>query len=81
MHIYIVGAKNLIVEVDAKYIKGMLNEPELQPNTVINRWIQGVLLFDFTLIHVPELNSKDLMHCLDALKKMILMWNHMMTAC
>jgi hypothetical protein len=45
--------KNLQVEVDAKYIKGMLNEPDLQPNAAINRWIQGILLFDFTLIHVP----------------------------
>ena len=52
-HIYIIGVRNLIVEVDAKYIKGMLNELELQPNAVINRWIQGILLFDFTLVHVP----------------------------
>ena len=35
------------------YIKGMLNEPDLQPNAAINRWIQGILMFDFTLIHVP----------------------------
>ena len=41
------------MEVDAKYIKGMLNEPDLQPNATINRWIQGILLFDFTLVHVP----------------------------
>ncbi|KAI0086603.1 hypothetical protein BDY19DRAFT_894727, partial [Irpex rosettiformis] len=31
----------------------MLNEPDLQPNATINRWIQGILLFDFTLVHVP----------------------------
>jgi hypothetical protein len=31
----------------------MLNKPDLQPNATINRWIQGILLFDFTLIHVP----------------------------
>jgi hypothetical protein len=43
----------LQVEVDAKYIKGMLNEPVLQLNAAINRWIQGILLFNFTLIHVP----------------------------
>jgi len=36
--LYIIGVKNLIVEVDAKFIKGMLNEPDLQPNAVINRW-------------------------------------------
>jgi transposase InsO family protein len=51
--IFLIGVKNLHVEVDAKYIKGMLNEPDLQPNAAINRWIQGILLFDFTLIHVP----------------------------
>ena len=57
-HLYIIGAKNLIVEVDAKYIKGMLNEPELQPNAVINRWIQGILLFDFRLVHIPATKFK-----------------------
>ena len=51
LHLY--GVKKLQVEVDAKYIKGMLNEPDLQPNATINRWIQGILLFDFQLIHVP----------------------------
>ena len=39
--------------MDAKYIKGMINEPDLQPNATINRWIQGILLFDFELVHVP----------------------------
>ena len=56
--LYLVGVKNLHVEVDAKYIKGMLNEPDLQPNATINRWIQGILLFDFTLIHVPASKFK-----------------------
>ena len=51
--LYIIGAKKLQVEVDAKYIKGMLNEPDLQPNAAINRWIQGILTFDFELVHVP----------------------------
>lgn len=51
--LYLVGVKKLTVEVDAKYIKGMLNEPDLQPNAAINRWIQGILMFDFTLVHVP----------------------------
>jgi hypothetical protein len=51
--LYLVGIKNLHIEVDAKFIKGMLNEPDLQPNAAINRWIQGILLFDFKLIHVP----------------------------
>ena len=47
-----IGVRNLIVEMDAKYIKGMLTELELQPNAVINRWIQGILLFDFTLVYI-----------------------------
>ena len=34
--IYLVGAPNLQVEVDAKYIKGMLNNPDIQPNAAIN---------------------------------------------
>jgi hypothetical protein len=44
--------KNLIVEVDAKYLKGMLNNPDIQPNVTINWWIAGILLFDFKLVHV-----------------------------
>ena len=51
--LYLINVKNLHVEVDAKYIKGMLNEPDLQPNNAINCWIQGILLFTFKLIHVP----------------------------
>jgi hypothetical protein len=43
--LFIVGVQNLVVEVDAKYIKGM--------NATINRWIVGILLFRFKLIHVP----------------------------
>jgi hypothetical protein len=31
----------------------MLNNPDIQPNATINRWIAGILLFDFKLVHVP----------------------------
>ena len=41
-----------MVEVDAKYIKGMINNPDIQPSATINGWIAGVLLFDFKLRHV-----------------------------
>ncbi|RDX44910.1 hypothetical protein OH76DRAFT_1457873 [Lentinus brumalis] len=51
--LYPIGIKHLILEVDAKYIKDMLNNPDLQPNATINCWIQGVLLFDFELQHLP----------------------------
>ena len=39
--------------MDAQYVKGMLNNPDIQPNTVMNRWIAAILLFDFSLIHIP----------------------------
>jgi len=52
--LWIIGVHNLIVEVDAKYIKGMLNNPDIQPNATINHWIAGILLFDFTLKHVLD---------------------------
>jgi hypothetical protein len=35
-HIYIIGVKNLVIEVDAKYLKGMLNNPDIQSNATIN---------------------------------------------
>jgi hypothetical protein len=50
--VWIFGVANLTVEVDAKYVKGMINNPDLQPNTTINRWIAGILLFQFKLVHV-----------------------------
>jgi hypothetical protein len=54
--IYIIGVKNLVVEVNAKYFKGMLNNPDIQPNVTINWWIAGILLFDFKLVHVPAIH-------------------------
>ncbi len=41
------------MEVDAEYIKGMISSPDIQSNVAMNRWIQGILLIDFTLIHIP----------------------------
>ena len=51
--IFIVGVRNLIVEVDARYIKGMLNNPDIAPSTSINRWIISILTFHFELRHIP----------------------------
>ncbi|CAA7265259.1 unnamed protein product [Cyclocybe aegerita] len=51
--IYIIGIQNLTVEVDAKYIKGMINNPDMHPNAAMNRWIAAILMFDFKLVHVP----------------------------
>jgi RNase H-like domain found in reverse transcriptase len=56
--IHLIGVKNLQVEVDAKYIKGMLNHPNLQPKAAITRWIEGILLYDFKLVHVPAASFK-----------------------
>ena len=53
MQVHIIGVRNLVVEVDAKYIKGMINNPDIQPNATINRWIAGILLFEVKLVHVP----------------------------
>ena len=50
---YLIGVRNLVVEVDARYIKGMLANPDLAPSASMNRWIVSILLFHFTLVHVP----------------------------
>ena len=51
--LFTIGVKKLVVEMDAKFIKGMINHPTLHPNDAINRWISAILLFDFELVHVP----------------------------
>ena len=56
--LHLIGVRNLIVEVDASYIKGMLSNPDIQPNAAINRWIAAILLFDFKLVHVPAEKHK-----------------------
>ena len=35
----LLGCRKLVVEMDAKYIHGMLNHPEMGPNATITRWI------------------------------------------
>jgi len=53
LRVHIVGITDLIVEMDAQYIHGMLNNPDVQPNAAMNRWIAAIKLFDFKLVHVP----------------------------
>lgn len=53
LKLYLIGVRNLIIEVDAKYIKGMLRNPDIAPSASINRWIISILMFHFTLVHVP----------------------------
>ena len=49
---WLIGCRRLVVETDAKYIKGMLNNPEMGPNATINRWIENILMYHFELRHV-----------------------------
>jgi Integrase zinc binding domain/RNase H-like domain found in reverse transcriptase len=53
LKLYLIGVRNLTVEVDARYIKGMLSNPDIAPSASINRWIISILAFHFTLVHVP----------------------------
>jgi hypothetical protein len=53
LKLYLIGVRNLIVEVDAKFIKGMLAHPDIAPSASINRWILSILMFHFELVHVP----------------------------
>lgn len=49
---WLIGSRKLEVETDAKYLKGMLVNPGRGPNATINRWIEEILMFHFTLRHV-----------------------------
>ena len=53
LRLWLIGVRNLVVEVDARYIKGMLANPDIMPSASINRWIMSILMFHFTLVHVP----------------------------
>jgi hypothetical protein len=55
---WIVGVPNLTVELDAKYVQGMIKAPDMQPSASENRWIQGILRFDFKIVHVPATRHK-----------------------
>ena len=50
--VWIISVKNFTIEVDVQYIKGMLNNSDIQPNTSMNRWLAGIQTFDFKLRHV-----------------------------
>ncbi|CDO77998.1 hypothetical protein BN946_scf184723.g5 [Trametes cinnabarina] len=51
--LYLIGIRNLVVEVDARSIKGILNNPDLAPSASMNCWILAILTFHFRLVHVP----------------------------
>ena len=56
--LWLIGMKKLVVEMDAQYIKGMLNKLDLHPNAAMNRWIAVILMFDFKLVYVPGTKHK-----------------------
>jgi transposase InsO family protein len=58
MRLYLIGLKRFTVEMDAESVKGMINNPDIQPTAVLNRWIAGIKLFDFDLVHVPAKEFK-----------------------
>ncbi|KAF7773662.1 hypothetical protein Agabi119p4_5829 [Agaricus bisporus var. burnettii] len=46
------GCRNLVVETDAKYLFGMLNNPGKLPNATVNRWVDYIRThFHFMLLH------------------------------
>src|SRR6202041_3299619 len=50
--LYPIGVRNLVIKVDARYIKCMLSNPDIAPSASINHWIVVILTFHFTLVHV-----------------------------
>jgi hypothetical protein len=50
--LYLVGVWNLVVKVNARYIKGMLSNPDISPSASINWWIVAILTFHFDLVHI-----------------------------
>ncbi len=50
---WLFGVRKLVVETDTKYIAGMLRNLDEVPNAVINHWIESILMFHFTLVHIP----------------------------
>jgi hypothetical protein len=56
MQYWLLGCRRLVIETDAKYIQGMLNNPGMGPNATINRWIEQILMFKFKLKHVKGAN-------------------------
>jgi Integrase zinc binding domain len=50
--LWIIGVRNLVVEINVRYIKGMLAHLDIQPSASISRWILSILTFHFKLVHV-----------------------------
>ncbi|KAJ1305906.1 hypothetical protein OPQ81_010625 [Rhizoctonia solani] len=50
------GEAEAVVEVDVKYIQGMLNSPELVQNAIVGCWAEEILCYPFKLQHVRVAN-------------------------
>jgi hypothetical protein len=50
---WLIGVWRLLIETDARYIKGMLSNPSLGPNATVNRWTDRIFMSHFTLVHKP----------------------------
>ncbi|HLH86478.1 MAG TPA: RNase H-like domain-containing protein, partial [Thermoplasmataceae archaeon] len=61
---YVYGCWKLTVETDASYIKGMLDNPSCGPNATINRWIEDIRKYHFSLVHI-----KGILHGPDGLSR------------
>jgi len=62
------------VEINMSYIKGMLNNPDIQPGAAVNRRIAGIKLFQFDLVHIPgclHMGLDSLSHCASSPKNPI----------
>ena len=50
---HITGVKELIVEVDASSIAGMIDKMDVKTEYVMARWVEGILHFHPKIVHVP----------------------------
>ena len=48
---WLFGARKLVVKTDAKYIKEMIENPDMMPTATINCWIDEILMYQFILRH------------------------------
>ncbi len=53
LHFQLIGVHKLLVEMDVSSTHGMLQNPDMAPSVTMNRWIVGINMFHFDLVHVP----------------------------
>ena len=65
VQVFIFGVTNLVVEMDAKYVKGMINNPDLQPNMTINWWIAGMYMYYYFILNFDTFPQTDTLVLMD----------------